>query len=49
VSKDEKGMASSDIALEGYLVLGERSRNPQDKLFIKQTIESTLKCKINEN
>jgi midasin len=27
-SEDEKGMASHDIAIEGFLVLGERSRNP---------------------
>ena len=45
VNKDES-MAVADIALEGYLVLGERSRCPQDKDFIKQTIESTLKCRI---
>jgi midasin (ATPase involved in ribosome maturation) len=29
------------------LVLGERSRNPEDKEFIKKTIESSLRCKIN--
>ena len=34
--------------MEGFLVLGERSRNPQDKEFIKKTIQSTLKCSIDE-
>jgi len=48
VNKDERGMATQDIALEGYLVLGERSRNMQDKEFIKKTIQSTLRCKIDE-
>jgi len=41
-------MAPQDIALEGYLVLGERSRSQQDKEFIKKTIEKVLKCKIDE-
>lgn len=49
VAKDNQGLSTSDIALEGYLVLGERSRIPKDKLFIKQTIETTLKCKIDED
>jgi midasin len=35
VAKDNQGLSTSDIALEGYLVLGERSRIPKDKLFIK--------------
>ena len=48
VSKDES-MVTQDIAMEGFLVLGERARNPQDKAFIKSTIESSLKCKIDEH
>lgn len=28
--------------------MGERSRNLQDKEFIKKTIETTLRCKIDE-
>tara|TARA_B110000285_G_scaffold230758_1_gene297953 strand:+ start:197 stop:400 length:204 start_codon:yes stop_codon:yes gene_type:complete len=31
VGKGEEGLATADIALEGYLVLGERSRSPQDR------------------
>ena len=31
VSTGEEGLAIQDIALEGYLVLGERSRSPQDR------------------
>jgi len=37
-----------DLALEGFLVLGERSRNDQDKRFIKETIEKVCKIKIDE-
>ena len=35
VSKADEGLGTSEIALEGYLVLGERSRSPQDRQFIK--------------
>lgn len=31
VGKGEEGLSTADIALEGYLVLGERSRSPQDR------------------
>ena len=31
VKNDEQSMAIQDIAMEGYLVLGERSRSQQDK------------------
>ena len=34
--------------MEGFLVLGERARNIQDKLFIKETIEKVAKVKIAE-
>lgn len=44
----DESMVAQDIGLEGYLVLGERSRSQQDKEFIKKTIESTLRCKIDE-
>jgi midasin (ATPase involved in ribosome maturation) len=37
-----------DLALEGFLVLGERSRNESDKRFIKETIEKVCKVKIDE-
>ena len=43
-----ESMAVQDIALEGFLLLGERSRSVSDKEFIKKTIEQTLKCKIDE-
>jgi midasin (ATPase involved in ribosome maturation) len=36
------------LALEGYFVLGERSRNEMDKRFIKESIEKVTKVKINE-
>lgn len=32
--------------MEGYLILGERARNPKDRQHIKKTIETTLKCKL---
>ena len=35
--------------MEGFCVLAERSRCPEDKQFIKKTIETTLKCKIDEH
>jgi len=47
VNEDES-LATQDIAMEGFSVLGERSRSVQDKEFIKKTIESSLKCKIDE-
>lgn len=37
-----------DLAIEGYFVLGERSRNEMDKLFIKETIEKVTKVKIED-
>ena len=47
ISRSSKGMSINDVANEGFLVLGERSRNPQDKDFIRNTIQKTLKCQIN--
>ena len=46
----EQSMTSTihDLALEGFLVLGERSRNDQDKRFIKETIEKVCQVKIDE-
>ena len=37
-----------DLAIEGFFVLGERSRNEMDKQFIKETIEKVTKVKIDE-
>lgn len=37
-----------DLAIEGFMVLGERARNEQDKAFIKETIEKVTKVTINE-
>ena len=34
------------IALEGFLVLAERSRDLTDKLYIKETIEKIFKTKL---
>jgi len=34
------------IAVEGFLVLGERSRDPKDKLFIRKTIERIFKTQF---
>lgn len=43
-----KSSATYDLALEGFLVLGERARNEQDKFFIKDTIEKVTATKIDE-
>jgi midasin (ATPase involved in ribosome maturation) len=37
-------MSLNEVANEGFLVLGERSRNPQDKEFIRNTIQKIFKC-----
>ena len=37
-----------ELAMEGFLVLGERARNIMDKQFIKETIERVTKVKIDE-
>jgi midasin (ATPase involved in ribosome maturation) len=37
-----------DVAREGYFVLAERSRTPEDKAFIKETIERVFKVDIDE-
>lgn len=34
------------IALEGFLVLAERSRDFKDKTYIKETIEKVFSCKL---
>lgn len=47
-SQDGKHVTPENIALEGFLLLGERSRNQADKDFIKQTIEKVFAVKINE-
>jgi midasin (ATPase involved in ribosome maturation) len=36
------------LALEGYLLLGERTRNENDKKIIKETIERVANVTINE-
>ena len=41
--------STHDLALEGYLLLAERTRSPLDKLFIKTTIEKITNTKINEH
>jgi midasin len=40
------GMNADQIAQEGFLILGERSRNAKDKQFIRDTICKTLKTKV---
>ena len=45
-SQDSSHMDPSQIAIEGFFVLGERSRDPQDKLYIKQTIEKVFNIQI---
>ena len=37
-----------ELAMEGFLVLGERARSIMDKQFIKETIERVTKVKIDE-
>ena len=39
-------MDQQAIALEGFLVLGERSREPKDKSFIRQTIERIFRTPV---
>lgn len=39
-------MDQQAIALEGFLVLGERSRDSKDKSFIRQTIEKIFRAPI---
>ena len=36
------------LAINGYMLLGERVRDPVEKQFVKQTIEEVFKTKINE-
>ena len=40
-------MDPAAIATEGFFVLGERSRNQQDKAFILNTIQKVFNVKIN--
>jgi midasin len=37
-----------DVAREGYFVLAERSRTPEDKAFIKETISKVFNVIIDE-
>mmetsp|Transcript_29535 Transcript_29535/g.44965 ORF Transcript_29535/g.44965 Transcript_29535/m.44965 type:complete len:183 (+) Transcript_29535:3546-4094(+) len=46
VNHQMESLSQAEIALEGFLVLGERSRSPEDKEFIRKTLETTFKCKI---
>ena len=39
-------MEHATIAIEGFYVLGERSRNQTDKLYIKQTIEKVFSVQL---
>ena len=45
---NERGthMDPEAIATEGFFVLGERSRNVQDKKFIQETIEKVFNVKL---
>lgn len=44
INSNSKGMSLNEVANEGFLVLGERSRNPQDKEFIRNSIQKIFKC-----
>lgn len=48
-SDDGNHVTPENVALEGYLLLAERSRNATDKAFIKQTIERVFSVKIDED
>ena len=49
LNRDKDTHVDADqMAMEGFFVLGERSRNAQDKLFIKQTLEKVFKVQIDE-
>ena len=45
----EIGMPAQAVAQEGFLLLGERCRTNEDKEFIKKTLSSTFKCKLESN
>lgn len=47
-AEDGSHVTPENVALEGYLLLAERSRNTADKAFIKQTIEKVFGVKIDE-
>ncbi|RMZ83086.1 hypothetical protein DV738_g1188, partial [Chaetothyriales sp. CBS 135597] len=37
------------LAIHGFLLLGERVRDPAERLIVKETIEETMRLKIDEN
>lgn len=45
-SQESDHVQKERIALEGFLVLAERSRDRSDKLYIKQTIEKVFKVNL---
>jgi midasin len=45
-SSDDSHVTAENIALEGFLLLGERSRNAADKTFIRETIEKVFGVKV---
>lgn len=48
-NQDGSHVTPENIALEGFLLLAERSRNATDKAFIKETIEKAFGVKIDED
>jgi len=46
---DGNHVLHENVALEGYLLLAERSRNPIDKNHIRNTIEKIFGVKIEED
>ena len=45
-SESDQHVDFKHIATEGFFVLGERSRNQQDKLYIQQAIEKVFDVKL---
>lgn len=37
------------LALDGYMLLAERTRRPEDKVVVKEVLESTLRVKLDES
>ena len=46
INQAQQGLSMSQIALEGFLVLGERARDVKDKEFIRKAIEKVFSTKI---
>ena len=46
INQSNTGLELVQVALEGYLVLGERAREKQDRDHIRVTLEKVFKCTL---